>query len=142
MNDFAALGEIAQQRFGWKLYTAMRHLPDSAEVERLHSSDSQAYPLAERKQKRDTAWSRQVLERGEAYFADDAAGIRAAFEDADRILALGLGAVINAPVLSEGRVIGTLNFLREAGGYRREQVADAMAIAAQAVHLFTNARAH
>ncbi len=140
MNDFAALGEIAQQRFGWKLYTAMRYLSESAEVERLHSSDPQVYPLAGRKQKRDTAWSRQVLERGEAYFANDVAGIRAAFDDADRILALGLGAVINAPVLLDGRVLGTLNFLREAGGYRREQVAEAMAIAAQAVRLLTKAR--
>ena len=130
------LGTLAQQRFGWRLYTAMRHLPASSEVERVYTSDPAAYPLAGRKLKRDTGWSRQVLECGEPYFAADAAGIRAAFDDADKILALGLGAVINVPVKRAGRVIGTLNFLREAGGYRREQVAEALALAAEAEELF------
>ena len=45
--DFTLLGALAQQRFGWKLYTAMRHLPASSEVERVHSSDPASYPLAE-----------------------------------------------------------------------------------------------
>lgn len=133
---YAELGSAAQQRFGWKLFTAMRYLP-SGEVERVHTSDPDAYPLAGRKPRRDTLWSRQVLVRGEPYFANDAAGIRAAFEDADKIIGLGLGAVINAPVKEGERVLGTLNFLREAGGFRKENVSDAMAIAATAKNLFT-----
>jgi len=132
--SYASLGEEAQRRFGWKLYTAMRYLP-SGEVERVHTSNPEAYPLGGRKPRRDTPWSRQVLVRGEPYYAADAAGIRFAFEDAEKILGLGLGAVINAPVTFEGRVLGTLNFLREAGGYRVEQVADALALARKAVAL-------
>lgn len=133
--SFTNLGDEAQRRFGWKLFTAMRYLP-SGEVERVHTSDPEAYPLAGRKPRRDTAWSRQVLVRGEPYYANDAAGIRAAFEDAEKILGLGLGAVINAPVKDGERVLGTLNFLREAGGYRPEHVHDALAIAALARPLF------
>jgi hypothetical protein len=34
------------------------------------------------------------------------------------------------------RVLGTLNFLRETGGYRREHIEDALAIAALARPLF------
>jgi hypothetical protein len=131
---YVSIGEEAQQRFGWKLFTAMRYLA-SGEVERVHTSDPEAYPLAGRKPRRDTAWSRQVLVRGEPYYANNEAGIRAAFEDAEKILGLGLGAVINVPVKDGSRVLGTLNFLREAGAYRREHVADALSLARMAVGL-------
>ena len=100
------IGDDAQRRFGWKLYTAMRYLP-SGEVERVHTSNPQAYPLAGRKPRRDTPWSRQVLVRGEPYYANEEAGIRATFEDAEKILGLGLGAVINVPVKEGDRVLIT-----------------------------------
>ncbi|HJT60787.1 MAG TPA: GAF domain-containing protein [Burkholderiales bacterium] len=129
--NFILIGEEAQRRFGWKLFTAMRYLP-SGEVERVHTSNPAAYPLAGRKPRRDTPWSRQVLVRGEPYYANDAAGIRFAFEDAEKILRLGLGAVMNVPVKEGERVLGTLNFLREAGGYRPEDLEVAMKLAANA----------
>jgi len=132
--SYVDIGAEAQRRFGWKLFTAMRYL-ESGEVERVHTSDPVAYPLAGRKPRRDTAWSRQVLVRGEPYYANDAAGIRAAFEDAEKILGLGLGAVINVPVKDGDRVLGTLNFLREAGGYRPEQVNDALSLSGKAIQL-------
>jgi len=132
--NFSAIGEQAQRRFGWKLFTAMRYLP-SGEVERVHTSNPGAYPLAGRKPRRDTPWSRQVLVRGEPYYANDAAGIRFAFEDAEKILGLGLGAVINVPVKDGERVLGTLNFLREAGGYRLEHVSEARALTGKAIEL-------
>lgn len=129
--NFIRIGEEAQRRFGWQLFTAMRYLP-SGEVERVHTSNPAAYPLAGRKPRRDTPWSRQVLVRGEPYYANDAAGIRFAFEDAEKILGLGLGAVMNVPVKEGERVLGTLNFLREAGGYRPEDLEVAMKLAADA----------
>lgn len=132
--SYSSIGEEAQRRFGWKLYTAMRYLP-TGEVERVHTSNPDAYPLAGRKPRRDTPWSRQVLVRGEPYYANDANGIRAAFEDAEKILGLGLGAVINVPVTEGERVLGTLNFLREAGGYRKEDVKQAEALASLAREL-------
>ena len=132
--NFPAIGDEAQRRFGWKLFTAMRYLA-SGEVERVHTSNPAAYPLAGRKPRRDTPWSRQVLVRGEPYYANDAAGIRFAFEDAEKILGLGLGAVINVPVKDGERVLGTLNFLREAGGYRPQQVSQALALTGKAIQL-------
>jgi len=132
--SYASIGDEAQRRFGWKLFTAMRYLP-SGEVERVHTSDPAAYPLAGRKPRRDTMWSRQVLVRGEPYYANDAAGIRAAFEDAEKILELGLGAAINVPVKEGNRVLGTLNFLREAGGYRPEDVHQALSLSGKAIQL-------
>ena len=132
--NFNSLGEEAQRLFGWKLFTAMRYLA-SGEVERAYTSNPEAYPLSGRKPRRDTPWSRQVLVRGEPYYANDAAGIRFAFEDAEKILGLGLGAVINVPVKEGERVLGTLNFLREAGAYRPEHVDLALGLTVQAKKL-------
>jgi hypothetical protein len=132
---YAEIGAAAAERFGWKMFTAMRCLP-SGEVERVYTSAPQAYPLGGRKPKRDNPWSRQVLERGEPYFANDATGIRSAFADAETIIGLGCGAVINVPVKRGGRVVGTLNFLREAGGYRPEDVTQAISLAERAENLF------
>ena len=132
--NFKSLGEEAQGLFGWKLFTAMRYLA-SREVERAYTSNAEAYPLSGRKPRRDTPWSRQVLVRGEPYYANDAAGIRFAFEDAEKLLGLGLGAVMNVPVKDGDRVLGTLNFLREAGGYRPEQVSQALSLAGKAIVL-------
>ena len=134
--NLTEIGNEARSRFGWRLFTAMRYLA-SGEVERVHTSDPAAYPLGGRKPRRDTPWSRQVLVRGEPYYANDAAGIRFAFEDAEKILGLGLGAVINMPVKDGERVLGTLNFLREAGGYREEDVQQAAALALRAVKLLS-----
>jgi hypothetical protein len=128
-SPYARIGGLARASFGYRLFTAMRYLPAADEVERVYTTDAAAYPTGGRKLKHDTAWSRQVLIAGEPYFANDEAGIRAAFDDADRILALGLGAVINVPVRHGGRVVGTLNFLREAGGYAPTDVPKALALA-------------
>jgi hypothetical protein len=133
--SYASLGSDAQRRFGWKLFTAMGYLA-TGEVERIHTSDPAAYPPGGRKPRRDTPWSRQVLVRGEPYYANDEAGLRAAFEDAEKLIGLGLGAVINVPVKDGERVLGTLNFLREARGYRPENVLDAIELASAARSLF------
>jgi hypothetical protein len=129
MAPFDQIAARAKADFGFELFTAMRYRPATDEVERAYTSDAVAYPVGGRKFKRDTAWSRQVLGAGEPYFANDEAGIRAAFDDADKILSLGLGAVINVPVRRDGRVVGTLNFLREAGGYSPADVSRALALA-------------
>jgi len=128
--DFTTIGQLAQERFGWKLFTVMRYLPASEEVERVHTSDAAAYPLSGRKLKRDTEWSRKVLLRGEPHFAADAHAIRAAFDDAERMLALGVGALINVPVraMAGDRVIGTLNFGADHRGYAPEDVERALAL--------------
>lgn len=133
--NFTDIGNEARGRFGWRLFTAMRYLP-SGEVERVYTSDPAAYPLSGRKPRRDTPWSRQVLVRGEPYYANDAAGIRFAFEDAEKILGLGLGAVINVPVKDGERVLGTLNFLREAGAYKPADVDEALRLTALARPLY------
>jgi hypothetical protein len=128
-HPYDRIAGLARTSFGYRLFTAMRYLRSTDEVERVYTTDPAAYPVGGRKLKRDTAWSRQVFGAGEPYFANDERGIRAAFDDADKILALGLGAVINVPVRHDGQVVGTLNFLREAGGYSAADLETALALA-------------
>lgn len=128
-DTFDRIAGLARASFGYRLFTAMRYRRETDEVERAFSTDPASYPVGGRKLKRDTAWSRQVLGAGEPYFANDERGIRAAFDDAEKILALGLGAVINVPVRQDGQVVGTLNFLREAGGYSPDDLPRALALA-------------
>lgn len=113
----AAADKAAQAAIGHRLFTIMAFDVESMEVERLYSSNPQAYPPGGRKKKRDTKWGRQVLERGKLYFGRSADDIRASFDDHETILGLGLGAVLNMPVHICGRVVGTVNLLHVPGYY-------------------------
>lgn len=135
---FARLEREAQERIGHRLFTIMAFHPDSMEVERLYSSDPVAYPPGGRKRKRDTAWGRKVLERGEPFIGRTADDIRANFNDHELILSLGLESVLNIPIFSGGRVVGTMNLLHgpdyygrshlEAGGVLARQLSSALAV--------------
>jgi hypothetical protein len=103
-HPYDRIAGLARTSFGYRLFTAMRYLRSTDEVERVYTTDPAAYPVGGRKLKRDTAWSRQVFGAGEPYFANDERGIRAAFDDADKIL-------------------------REAGGYSAADLETALALA-------------
>jgi hypothetical protein len=42
-----------------------------------------------------------------------------AFDDCEKLLSLGLEAIINTPVVVAGHTLGTFNVLHRAGWYRR-----------------------
>ncbi len=105
---------------GHRLFTIMRYDPERAEVQRVHSSMPEAYPIGGRKAKRDTAWSDHTLRDMKVFRASGPEAIRAAFDDHATILSLGLGAVLNIPLVLAGRCIGTMNLLHEAGWYTEQ----------------------
>jgi len=115
-----ALERLSGEIVGHRLFTVMRFDEDRSEVERIHSSLASAYPVGGRKQKRTTAWSETVLREMKVFRGNTAADIQAAFDDHQTILGLGLGAVLNIPVVFDGRCLGTMNLLHQAGWYRPE----------------------
>lgn len=131
-----AVEQVAAERIGCALFTAMRFDPAAMEVERLYSSDPAHYPLGGRKRKRDTAWAEHVLVRREVFVGRGEAAIRAAFDDAERILGLGLRGVINVPVTRAGRCVGTLNFLTARESLTEEDVSLARDLARAAAPAF------
>ena len=136
---FAAAELAAKEVIGHRLFTIMAFHTDSVEVERLYSSNQEAYPPGGRKQKRDTAWGQQVLERGEPYIGSTAHEIRANFNDHDVILGLGLESVLNVPVKFEGQTIGTMNLLHDENYYDTNHLALATEIATILAETLVNA---
>jgi GAF domain-containing protein len=109
---FTAIHDIAVHRLGAGLVTAMRYDAPNATVERLYSSNPAAYPVGGRKPKRDSAWSRHVLIEQRVLLSAGDDAIQEAYADHATIFGLGLHSCVNAPLVSSGRCVGTMNVLR------------------------------
>jgi GAF domain-containing protein len=125
---FAAIAEVARRRVDAGLVTAMRHDEAASTVERIYSSNEQAYPVGGRKQKRDTGWSRKVLAEHQVLVSAGDDGIRDSFEDHAIIFGLGLHSCVNVPLVSQGQCVGTLNVLRAQADWNEDEVALARAL--------------
>ena len=103
---------------------------DEFELQRLWSSDAQAYPVAGLKRKTLTPWSRQILLRCEVFVGEGDDALVAVFDDHARITALGLHGVVNVPLVLQGRCMATFNVL---GGHAKWQPTDVTLIRLLAV---------
>jgi GAF domain-containing protein len=108
-DAYAAIDALAKRLFDHRLFTVTRSILETQEVQRVYSSNPNAYPVGGRKQKQNTPWGEQVLGRGEILVCHDAADIRRVFSDHELILSLGISAMINVPVLCAGRSLATMN---------------------------------
>ena len=84
---------------------------DTIELQRLWTSNPDAYPVGGRKRKTMTPWTRQLLRGGELFVGEGDAVLREVFDDHARIASLGLHAVLNVPLLEAGRCLATFNVL-------------------------------
>jgi GAF domain-containing protein len=132
---YRAVDALAQRVIGHRLFTVMRQLEATAEVERLYSSNEGDYPVGGRKPKQGTPWGEIVLGRGEVFIAKDAAETRAAFADHELLLRLGITSIMNIPIRHGGRVLGTMNFSHQAGHYGEPAIAPAKIMAGMLVPL-------
>lgn len=85
--------------------------PGEFQLRRAWSSKPNDYPVGGRKHKLPTPWTEQLLVRGEIFIGEGEDALAEVFDDAPRIVALGLRAVINVPLLDEGRCRATFNVL-------------------------------
>lgn len=86
--------------------------PLSLELQRIWTSDAQAYPVAGRKRKPLTPWTRQLLVRGEPFVGEGRDALAAVFDDHALIDSLGLQSVINVPLFQgDGPCFATFNVL-------------------------------
>lgn len=120
---FAAIAQVARHRVDAGLVTAMRHDEAASTVERIYSSNEQAYPVGGRKLKRATGWSRKVLAEHRVLVSAGDDGIRDSFDDHAIIFGLGLHSCVNVPLVREAKCIGTLNVLAPRAEWSKEQVA-------------------
>jgi GAF domain-containing protein len=120
---YAAVDGLVQKVIGHRLFTIMRVHEAAMEVERIYSSNTVAYPVGGRKQKRGTLWSRVVLDKGEVFIARTPDEVRAAFDDHALIFSLGVGSIMNVPIAYRGRRLGIMNISNEAGWFRGQDAA-------------------
>jgi len=126
---FLVFDHVVQRVLGHKLLTVMRHVAATAEVERVYSSNPRAYPVGGRKQKQGTPWGEQVLDRGEVFIARNREELRAAFADHELIFSLGIGSIMNVPVMLHGRCRGIVNLSHDAGRYGEADAGPARVLA-------------
>lgn len=125
----AEVAEIAERTVGHRLFTIMVLHRSAMQVQRLYSSRPDIYPVGGRKEKRDTAWGRQVLDRAEPFLGRDAQAIEQNFDDHETIADLGLASILNMPVVYDGAVLGTMNLLHDAGHYVEADIETARPLA-------------
>jgi GAF domain-containing protein len=128
---FRALDHAMGAVIGHKLFTVL--LRHAAESERRYTNQPAAYPVGGRKPITPSPWTDRLLVQGVPYIGRDAADIRAVFFDHELIASLGCASVLNLPVVWDGRVVGTINLLHEAGWYDEGDVAVGQTFAALAV---------
>jgi hypothetical protein len=126
---FRVMETLTADVIGHRLFTIMRFDPKRDEVERVYTSMPAVYPIGGRKKKSNTTWSDHVLRDGRVFRANTPESIRAAFDDHTTITSLGLGSVLNIPVMRKlgphdpGTCIGTMNLLHEVAWYTEQNEA-------------------
>lgn len=130
-----ALLEAAGQAFatvvGFGLYTVTRILSGGREVERIHSTNPAVYPVGGRKPVLANAFTDRINTARRPFLAVSPTGFAPLFPDHATITGLGLGAVMNLPVLFGDTVFGTVNLLDREGAYDEDDLEPAMIIARQ-----------
>jgi GAF domain-containing protein len=109
-----AVDALARPLMQHTLCTVNRLDAQQLRLTRLYSSNPQAYPPGGSKDKRGTAWGRQVLVERRVFVGEGSEAIRASFDDHEAIARLSLRSVVNVPVVFEQQCLGTLNLLMQA----------------------------
>lgn len=138
LRIYRAIEEETRALAGHRLFTLL--YVDGAEVARVHSSRPAEYPVSGRKPMGPTPWGAHVLAGRRSFLGRDVAAIRWAFFDAPLIEGMGLGSVVNVPVVHDGATIGTMNLLDAEFHYREEHVAPLERLAPVLVPAFLAAR--
>ncbi len=84
---------------------------DVIDLQRIWSSRPAQYPVAGRKRKALTPWTRQLLLDGEIFLGEGQAALQQVFDDHGLIASMGLRSVMNVPLLRAGACFATFNVL-------------------------------
>ncbi len=107
-----AIETIAAARLQVTIFSASICFHETLELERIHSSRPDSYPVGLRKSKRETSWARQVMQQRQVFVGEGPLEMAAAFDDQERMASFGIRSIINVPVVVRDRCLGVLNFAR------------------------------
>lgn len=85
---------------------------ETIDLQRVWSSRPAEYPVAGRKRKQLTPWTRQLLLSSEIFIGEGPEALAQVFDDNRLILSMGLRSVMNVPLVGgDGRCFATFNVL-------------------------------
>lgn len=114
---FKILQTELSKNFKIKLLTFTQIDMAQSKAKRLYSSDDSSYAIGGFKPIEINTWTTRVIEQQQAFVAHKHSELAKVFFDHELIAQLGLGSVINWPVIVHSQVIGTVNLLAEEGAY-------------------------
>ncbi|MFT6989541.1 MAG: hypothetical protein ACJASL_001514 [Paraglaciecola sp.] len=114
---FKTLQTELSKNFKIKLLTFTQIDMAQRKAKRLYSSDDSSYAIGGFKPIEINTWTTRVIEQQQAFVAHKHSELAKVFFDHELIAQLGLGSVINWPVIMHSQVIGTVNLLAEEGAY-------------------------
>jgi len=119
-----ALEELAGDVAGHRLFTVMSVDMPAGLVRRAYSNRPTEYPTSGSKPLHGNTgdWFETVFNRRRTFVANTLQEIAKVFPDHELIGSMGLGSVINLPVLLEGDLVAAINLLDVAGHYTAERV--------------------
>lgn len=118
----AGVGRMVHATIGTKLLTASVFDMKARQSRRVYSENKEAYPLSGLKPIEDNKWTEFVLNRHQLYHTLTIEEVAEIFFDWKLIQSLGCESSANIPVVVDGKVIGALNLLHEAGYYTAERL--------------------
>ncbi len=117
-----ALEGLSRAVAGFKLFTVTTVDMAAGLARRAYSSHPDDYPVSGTKPISHDSWFETVHERHELFVANTIADIAEVFPDHEKIRSMGLGSVVNLPVVIDGEVAATINLLHQEHHYTPERV--------------------
>ena len=97
--------------------------PGEVQLKRVWTSHPHAYPVGGAKRKTRTAWTRQLIEQGKVFVGEGDQALAEVFDDHARIASLDLHAVVNVPIVRDGRCLATFNVLGRQPRWQEHEIA-------------------
>lgn len=116
---------------GHTLLTVTRVLPGGREIERLYSTRPSIYPVGGRKPIEFATYADSLDGAKRPFLGRTPSEFRDVFADHEEITALGIGSVINLPVVYDGKVLGTVNLHDREWAYEEKHLEPGMVLARQ-----------
>ena len=117
-----ALQSLAAEVAGYKLFTVTTVDMENELARRVHTSHPEDYPVSGTKPITRDSWFEIVHGRQEIFAANTIADIAKVFPDHEKFWSMGLGSVVNLPVVIDGELAATINMLHEEHHYTPERV--------------------
>lgn len=133
MASLQAADRAFQELTGHMLFTVTRIMSGGTEIERLYSTVPEVYAVGGRKPIELATWSDTDEGAQSPFLGRTPAEFKDVFPDHAEITALGIGSVINLPVVFNGRVLGSVNLHDREWAYDEKHLVPGMKLARQLV---------